>query len=129
MDKPSLQRVLFGVLLALSAAGTAPAVHAQEAPKPAGQQRSVSDKELRAFAGAYVEFHRIRQAYETRLSNVKDPKAREKIREEGDSKVKQALETRGLTPESYSQLFTAVNSNEQMRKKALKLIEAERKKS
>ena len=129
METPSLQRVVFGMLLALSAAGTPPAVHAQEAPKPAGQQRSVSDKELRAFAGAYVQFHRIRQAYETRLSNVQDPKERERIREEGDSKVRQALETRGLTTESYSQLFTAVNSNEQVRKKALKLIEAQRKKS
>ena len=35
----------------------------------------------------------------------------------------------GLTPDSYNRLFTAVNNNEQLRKKTLKWIQEERKQS
>lgn len=104
---------------------------AQGSPKqaPAAEQGKVSDKELQAFAKAYVEYHSIRQAYEPRLAKVQDAKEKEKIQQEGDSKVKKALEKQGLTADSYNRLFTAVNRDEQLRKKALKMINEERKRS
>lgn len=104
---------------------------AQGSPKqaPPAEQAKVSDKDLRAFAKAYVEYHKIRQAYEPQLAKVQDAKEKEKIQREGDSKVNKALEKQGLTPESYNRLFTAVNRNEQLRKKALKIISEERKRS
>jgi len=53
----------------------------------------------------------------------------QKTQREGDSKVKQTLEEQNLTPDSYNRLFTAVNGNEQLRRKALKLIDEERNRS
>lgn len=97
-------------------------------PAPAGTA-TVSDKDLSAFAKAYVEYHNIRQAYEPSLEKVQDPKEKEKIAAEANSKVKKAIEKNGLTADKYNRIFTALNSNEALRKKALKLIDQERKKS
>lgn len=131
MEKLSLQKIALGAILGLSAVGFTPATRAQESPKQelSPEKTNITDKELMSFAKAYVEYHEIRQSYETRLSNVQDPKEREKIQREGNSKVQKALEKQGLTPESYNKLFAAVNANEQLRKKILKLIEAERSRS
>jgi Domain of unknown function (DUF4168) len=109
----------------------APVAYAQSQPSQQGadQQVKVSDKELRAFAKAYVEYHKIRQRYEPPLSNVKDPAVKEKLQREGNSKVKEAVEKQGLTVDKYNKIFATVNANEELRKKALKLINEERKKS
>jgi hypothetical protein len=119
------------VLAACWVMAVTPPLSAQEVPKqaPTGDPSTVSDKDLRAFANAYVEYHEIRQTYQAQLGKVQDPKEKEKIQQEGDSKVKQALEKQKLTPESYNRLFTAVNRNEQLRQKALKLINEERNRS
>jgi hypothetical protein len=105
--------------------------HAQDLPKqsPSTEPAKLSDKDLRAFAKAYVAYQKLRQTYETRLNKAQDPKERAQIQREGDSKVKEALEKQGLTPQSYNRLFAAVNGNEQLRQKALKAINEERSRS
>jgi hypothetical protein len=124
-------RALIGVLAVCSVIAVAAPLSAQETRgrTQAADPSAVSDKNLKAFANVYVEYHKIRQTYEARLGKVQDPKEREKIQREGDSKVKQALEQQKLTPESYNRLFTAVNGNEQLRRKALKWIDEERNRS
>jgi Domain of unknown function (DUF4168) len=124
-------RALIGVLAVCSVITFAAPLSGQETREriQAADPSTVSDKNLRAFANAYVEYHKIRQTYEARLGKVQDPKEREKIQREGDSKVKQTLEQQKLTPESYNRLFTAVNGNEQLRRKALKWIDEERNRS
>ena len=104
---------------------------ADTAPKQgsSAEQANVTDKDLRAFAKAYVEYHNIRQNYEPRLNSTKDEKQKEKLQREGDNKVKQVLEKQGLTPQSYNRLFVAVNNNQQLRQKVLALISEERRKS
>jgi hypothetical protein len=109
----------------------APAWSADASPKqnsPA-EPTNVSDKDLRAFVKAYVEYQKIRQNYEPKMNNTRDEKEKQRIQREGDDKVKQALEKQGLTPQAYNRLFVAVNGNPQLRQKALALINDERKKS
>ena len=105
--------------------------HAQDLPKQtqSAEPTKLSDKDLRVFAKAYVAYQKLRQTYEPRLNRAKDPKEKEQIQREGDLKVKEALEKQGLTPQSYNWLFAAVNGNEQLRQKALKLINEERSRS
>lgn len=124
-------REVVGVLAVFLVMAVTPPLSAQEAPKQtqAADPSTVSDKNLKSFANAYVEYHKIRQTYEARLGKVQDQMEREKIQREGDSKVKQALEKQNLTPESYNRLFTAINGNEQLRRKALTLINEERNRS
>jgi hypothetical protein len=103
---------------------------AQEGTKrPAGeQQNKVSDAELQAFAKAYVQYHKIRQKYEPQLQGAKDPQQSKKIQDEANSKIKDVLAKQQLTPQEYNRVFTTVNNDETLRKKAMKLIEEERKK-
>jgi hypothetical protein len=109
----------------------APVWSADTSPKQdsLAEPANVSDKELRAFVKAYVEYQKIRQNYEPKMNNTRDEKEKQKIQREGDDKVRQALEKQGLTPQTYNRLFVAVNGNPQLRQKALALINDERKKS
>jgi len=121
----------FGALIGLLFLSFPTITHAQDLPKqtPSAETAKLSDKDIRAFAKAYVEYQKLRQTYEPRLNRTQDPKEREQIQREGDLKVKEALEKHGLTPQSYNRLFAAVNGNEQLRQKALKLINEERSRS
>jgi hypothetical protein len=123
-------RILFGGLAVLIGLWSLPAA-AQDSSRTATArtQTNVSDKDLRSFAKAYVDYHKIRQSYEKQLNQTQDAKEKERLQREGDSKVSKALEKQGLTPQSYNRLYTAVNNNEQLRKKALKMIDEERKNS
>lgn len=108
-----------------------PFIHAQALQK---QTQSVeptrlSDQELAAFAKAYVAYHKLRQTYDARIEKAQDSKEKEKVQREGDLSVKEVLEKQGLTPESYNGLFAAVNQNEQLRQKTLKMINEERSRS
>lgn len=121
--------VLLGVFALLIGLWVLPGA-AQVSTKTATAQTSnVSDKDLRSFAKAYADYHKIRQAYEKQIISTQDPKQKERLQREGDSKVSKALEKQGLTPQAYNRLYSAVNSNEQLRRKALKMIDEERRNS
>ena len=103
-----------------------------QAPPQQREQRqptSVSEGERRAFTKAYVQYQKIRQDYEPRLNNTQDPEKRKQIQQEANSKIQAALAKQGLTPEAYNRIFKIVNADNELRKKALRLIEEERKKS
>ena len=78
--------------------GMAPFTHAQDMrkPNPSAQPTQLSDKDISAFAKAYVEYQKIRQTYEPRLKRAQNAKEKERIQREGDLKVKEALEKNGL---------------------------------
>jgi len=94
-----------------------------------GAQKSFTDQDLRNFAKAYVDFHRIKNDYDGRITRTQDGKERERLQKEGDAKVTQALRKQGFTIDSYTKTFAAVNNNEPVRKKTLKYIEEERRRS
>jgi uncharacterized protein DUF4168 len=104
--------------------------HAQQSSKPQSvqQQTRVSDSELRAFAKAYVEYHKIRQKYEPQLKATKDAQQSKKIQDEANAKIKDVLAKQQLTAQQYNRVFNLVNNDEALRKKAMKLINEERKK-
>ncbi len=120
---------VFGLTVGLSFFSSLPVVQTQEKPKEPrpSQQAEIGDKDLRSFAKAYVEFHKIRVAHEPALKNSADLQAQSKAEQEALSKFSKALEKQGLTLEGYGRLFLAVSSDEKLREKALKLIEEERK--
>jgi hypothetical protein len=99
---------------------------AQESPK---QQLSVSETQLRAFAKVYVEVEKIRQAYEPRLKEAKNPEEGKEIQKEAVSKMQGELTKQGLTEESYTQIFEIARADEGLRKKLVELINEERQKS
>jgi Domain of unknown function (DUF4168) len=98
----------------------------QESPK---QRLNVSETQLRAFAKVYVEIEKIRQAYEPRMKEAKNPEESKQIQNEAVSKMQGALTNQGLTEESYTQIFEVARADEGLRKKLIELINEERQKS
>jgi len=104
------------------------ALPAQEGQKAAARQAKVSDTELRAFVKAYVEYQRIQQHYGPVLAKAKDSE-KKRIQDEANAKIMKALAKQNLTVSDYNRIFKLVNGDEPLRKKSLKLIGEERKKS
>jgi len=98
-------------------------VQAQESPK---QQMNVNETQLRAFAKVYVEVEKIRQAYEPRLKEAKNPEEGKQIQTEAVSKMQGALTKEGLTEESYRQIFEVARADKGFRKKLIEFINEER---
>jgi len=91
------------------------------------QESEISDRDLKAFAKAYVEFHKIRSAYENSLDDVSNRQEETKAQHEALIKIDKALEKQGLKPDALYRIFKAVNADEKLRAKTMKLIEEERR--
>jgi GTP1/Obg family GTP-binding protein len=94
-----------------------------------GNSTQISDKELGAFAKAYAEIQQIRSQYEPSLQKTKDAKESERLQQEANAKLKKTLDKQGLSVDRYNKIYAAVNANADLRRKALKLVEQERRKS
>jgi len=118
-----------GTVIAACLWGLGPSVLGQpfQTQQHLEKHSKVSERELQAFARAYVDYHRIRRAYEPALEDAKDNAARIKIQDEGNAKVKEALAKQHLSVEEYNRVFRLVNQDEELRRKAMKIIEYERK--
>jgi hypothetical protein len=90
------------------------------------QQTDVSENQLRAFAKVYVEVEKIRQTYEPRLKEAKDPEEGKAIQNDAVSKMQEALSKEGLTEANYTQIFEIARADPGLRKKLVDLINEER---
>src|SRR5437762_12569817 len=86
--------LILAVAVGWAGGGSLPRIFAQE---KTATQKNLSDTELRSFAKAYVEYHKIRGDYESRINRSQDTKERQKLQQEGDAKVTQALQKQGFT--------------------------------
>ena len=89
-------------------------------------QKNVSDEDLQSFAKAYVEVQKIQQSHQASLKNTQDPTQVEKLQQEASVEMSKAVQKQGLTPETYTQILVAVNSDSQLSKKVLDLVNKER---
>jgi len=115
--------VMGGALLCMSA----PALAQQSATPQAENQTNISEAELSAFVKAYVDNQKIRQEYEPPLRDNTDPQKGQQLQERANAELKRSLAKQNLTVENYNRIYNRINSDEELRKKALKLIEEERK--
>lgn len=130
MGKNTLWSLAFAMLTGLCTLLPSTVISVQELPQHhRDTQTRVSDQELEAFAKAYVEYETIRRAYEPSLKNAPDSEEGKRIEQEASAKLEEALAKQGLTPETYKQILNAVNADDELRKRALKLIDEERSRS
>jgi hypothetical protein len=76
-----------------------------------------------------VEFEKIRDTYEPRLNKAQGDQETEAIQKEAGAKINEALAKEGLSRETYSQIINTLNTDSELRAKAMQLIDEERKKS
>jgi uncharacterized protein DUF4168 len=101
-------------------------IFAQETPK---QQSKIDPTQLKSFARVYVEFEKIRDTYEPRLNKAQGDQEAQVIQKEAGAKIDEALAKEGLSREIYSQIINTLNTDSELRAKAMLLIDEERKKS
>ena len=127
MTKLILRGIALFALIAGSAAS--PFLQAVFAQEPSKQESKIDTTQLRAFARVYVEFEKIRDTYQPRLSNAQRDEEGAAIQKEAGVKIDEALAKEGLTRENYSQIINTLNTDSEFRAKAMQLIDEERKKS
>ncbi len=127
--------VMFIALLSLGSLLWTPVIHAQvhSQPPSAGQstqqaqpRKDVSDKELQAFAKAYVEVQKIKESHQVSLKNAQDPEQVQKLQQKTNAEMTKAMEKQGFTPEAYTQMLATINSDNTLNKKVLDLVQKER---
>ena len=80
----------------------------------ASEAHKVSDKELNAFVKAYVDYQKIRASYTPVLEKTSDTGRKKQIEQEANEKVKQSLNSSGLSAQRYNQIFSTVNADPQL---------------
>ena len=93
------------------------------------QQSKFDSAQLKSFARVYVEFEKIRDTYEPRLNKAQGDQETEVIQKEAKVKIDEALAKEGLSRETYSQIINTLNTDSELRAKAMQLIDEERRKS
>jgi transcription initiation factor IIF auxiliary subunit len=100
---------------------------AEQPTQQSPPQKALDDKALQSFAKAYVEVEKIQKSHQASLENAKDPAQMQKLQQEANAEITKAVEKQGFTPEAYMQVLTTVSSDNTLNKKALTLIQKERR--
>ena len=132
MKKTLPASLVFGLALYSSLFGSTPALYAQTKSGDlfsTDGKNAIADKELKAFAKAYVQFHKIRATYEPKLNGATSPQEKGQVEQEAVAKFGAVLEREGLSMQRYAALYQTISADQELRDKALKLIEEERAKS
>lgn len=132
MSKFTLERIAISVFFAFMAVVFMADGHAQDQPASSWaspEQKTLSDKELESFVKAYVKTQKLREEYENSMEQVQEPIDKEKVQKQAAIKLDYILREQGLDVETYNRAFAAVNTNQELRRKALQLIEEERRRS
>ena len=125
MQKLVCRIITLIILIAgLSMSPVGKTIFAQELPN-----QQIGPTQLKSFARVYVEFEKIRDAYEPRLNKAQGDQETQVLQKEAGAKIDEALAKEGLSRETYSQIINTLNTDSELRAKAMQLIDEERKKS
>jgi hypothetical protein len=116
------------LILLIGGLSVSPFVETIVAQEPQ-QQSKFDSAQLKSFARVYVEFEKIRDTYEPRLNKAQGDQETEVIQKEAKVKIDEALAKEGLSRETYSQIINTLNTDSELRAKAMQLIDEERRKS
>jgi protein-tyrosine-phosphatase len=97
-----LQSALLAMII-LAVAGPG-ALHTQEIPDPDRDRLAV-------YARAFSQIVDVRERGQTEIARVHDTEGRERVREEIDREVEEALEAHGISIQEYEELTFLVSTN------------------
>jgi Domain of unknown function (DUF4168) len=105
------------VMLALVAIAGTPLTWAQSEQAPAEQSKATySDAELKSFAAAAVDVHRINSNYLPKLAEA-SPDEQRQIEKQAAQETTRAVEKQGLTSDKYDAILTAAQTKPDVAKK------------
>jgi hypothetical protein len=90
---------------------------------------SISEGDFATFVVVNVELQKLADEYQQAFTDAaEDPAKRAALEQQVQEKTKSILAKNNLTPDAYRQIYETVNSDPQLRAKALQWIERERQK-
>ena len=105
------------VMLALMGIAGAPLTWAQSEPAQIEQSKATySDAELKSFAAAAVDVHRINSNYLPKLADA-NPDEQRQIEKQALQETTRAVEKQGLTSDKYDEILSAAQSKPEVAKK------------
>ncbi|MCF8142984.1 MAG: DUF4168 domain-containing protein [Deltaproteobacteria bacterium] len=84
----------------------------------------VNDAELDKAAAAYVQIAKIQKDFQESLQAAPDPDQRKGLQQKANQKMIQAVEGEGIAVDEYSQIITAVQSDDNLREKFMAKLQA-----
>ena len=107
---------VMAVVLALVAIAGAPLTWAQGEQAPTEQSKAYTDAELKSFAAAAVDVHRINSNYLPKLADA-NPAEQRQIEKQALQETTRAVEKQGLTSDKYDEILTAAQTKPEVAKK------------
>jgi Domain of unknown function (DUF4168) len=79
---------------------------------------AISDKQIEAFAVAYLQVDKVRQDYAAKIGSEKDATAKQKLQNEANKQMINAVEkSPDMSLEKYKTIITAAQTNPEVAKK------------
>jgi hypothetical protein len=116
-------------LTAFSPASALEMAQAQETQPTQGQagkgtDAAISDQKIQAFAVAYLQVDKVRQAYSAKIEATTDAAAKEKLQTEASKQMVEAVESSSaISVEEYSSILTAAQNDPALAKKVQEKIQ------
>ena len=112
-----VRRSVMTVMLALVGIAGIPLTWAQSEQAPTEQSKAIySDAELKSFAAAAVDVHRINSSYLPKLADAR-PDEQRQIEKQALQETTRAVEKQGLTSDKYDEILTAAQTKPEVAKK------------
>lgn len=115
----SLTAAIFSSV-ALAPASALEVAQAQQAPSEPGKtaDTAITDQKIEAFAVAYLQVDKVRQAYSAKIEATTDAAAKEKLQTEASKEMVKAVEASpAMSVEEYSTILSAAQSDPAVAKK------------
>lgn len=129
MQSFRVKRVAAGVAIFAVLIAAVPVTLGQEKSPQVSSQTTPNDRDLGAFARAYVGLQKIRATYQQSIEATEEAEKKQEIIAEVNGKIANLLEKEGLSADRYNQIFAVLNTDEKLREKTLDLITQERSRS
>src|SRR5262245_50983689 len=107
-------------IAALAALGVAsmpasmPVAAQSVAPPPAATAQDYTDAELKSFAAALMQVHRINDAYLPKLQSAKTPEEQQQVQQTASDEMVQAVKKEGMTVDQYHQILARARTSPEM---------------
>lgn len=123
-----LMRPLGATVLIAAWLFSVPAANAQaQSPSPApSQSQNISNEKLDATAAAMEQVTSVKQNYQQRIEAAA-PSERQRITEEAENALEQAVTGQGLSVEEYTSIIVLAQNNPEVREKILQRVRPQAK--
>jgi Domain of unknown function (DUF4168) len=104
-----IRSTIMAAMLALLSVAAIPMTWAQTESAPTEQTTPYSDNELKSFAAAAVEVHRINSGYLPKMAEA-TPDQQRALEQQALRETTAAVEKQGLTSDKYDEILTAAQT-------------------